>query len=328
MRIIITGGAGYVGSHCVRRLIDAGHRVTVFDNLVHGHRRAVDPRATFVQGDLHDARALDDVVAGGRFDAAMHFAGLINVADSVREPLDYYRANVVGSLRLLEALRSAGVHRLVFSSTCAVYGEPDDLPIVEDFPKNPISPYGASKLMVERMLSDSASAWGLGSMALRYFNAAGAAADATIGEAHHPEVHLIPVVLQVALGQRDVVQVFGTDYPTPDGSCVRDYVHVEDLAEAHRLAIESVRAGQAEAYNVGTGRGHSVLEVIAECRRVTGHLIPARLEPRRPGDPPQLFADPARIRARLGWDARNADLSSIIESAWRWHRTHPNGYEA
>lgn len=326
MTILVTGGAGYVGSHCVRRLIDAGHEVTVFDDLSSGHRAAVDPRATFVQGDLSDPAAIASALRARPFDAVMHFAGRLDVAESVREPLLYFRANVLNTLHLLEAMRSAGVRRMVFSSTCAVYGLPDSLPITEDLPNRPISPYGASKLAVEHMLRGCAAAWGLGSVSLRYFNAAGAAEDGSIGEDHRPELHLIPVALQVALGQRSHLSILGTDYSTPDGSCIRDYVHVDDLAEAHRLAIERMPAGEALALNVGTGRGHSVLEVVEAVRRVTGHAIPVVAAPRRSGDPPALYADSGRLRARFGWEPRYADLSAIIQSAWRWHRAHPRGF--
>lgn len=327
MRVFVTGGAGYVGSHCVKRLVAGGHEVTVFDNLSYGHRAAVDPQARFVQGDLRDAEVLRGLLRPGSFDAVMHFAAWLNVGESVTKPLMYYRNNVSNTLNLLEALQGADIKRFVFSSTCAIYGVPEDLPITEDLPKNPINPYGATKLAVEWMLRDSAGAWGLGSVALRYFNASGASADGSIGEDHKPEVHLIPLVLQVALGQRPHISVFGTDYPTPDGSCIRDYIHVEDLAEAHRLAIEDIRPGQAEAFNVGTGRGHSVFEVISAARNVTAHAIPTQISQRRPGDPPSLYADNSRIRRRFGWEPRFTDLERVVTSAWNWHRAHPRGYD-
>ncbi len=326
MRIFVTGGAGYVGSHCVRALLDAGHTVMVFDNLSFGHRAAVDPRAGFVHGDLADADTLRRVLVEGGYDAAMHFAALINVGESVEHPLRYYRGNVVNSLHLLEAMQAAGVRRLVFSSTCAVYGEPAELPIREDLPKSPINPYGASKLAVEWMLRDAASAWGLGSVSLRYFNACGAAADGTLGEDHHPETHLIPLVLQVALGQRPAIKVFGNDYPTPDGTCIRDYIHVDDLAAAHRLAVSGIEIGRAEAFNVGTGVGKSVQEIVAAARSVTGHPIPVEVVARRAGDPPALFADPRRISDRFGWKPAHTDLRDVVASAWRWHSANPRGY--
>ena len=328
MRIFVVGGAGYVGSHCVKRLVAAGHHVTVFDNLSAGHRKAVDPQATFVEGDLGDRKALDDLFASRSFDAAMHFAAFLNVGESVQQPLKYWDNNVVRTLNLLNCMQAHDVKRFIFSSTCAVYGEPDDLPIVEDLPKNPINPYGHTKLAVEWMLQHSAEAWGLGSVALRYFNAAGAARDGSLGEDHQPEVHLIPIVLQVALGQRESIKVFGTDYPTPDGSCIRDYIHVEDLAEAHLLAVENCPAAQAEAFNVGTGNGQSVLEIIQAARSVTGHSIPAIETDRRPGDPPALYANPDKIRQRFGWEPRYREVQEVIETAWKWHQAHPHGFPA
>lgn len=326
MRIFVVGGAGYVGSHCVRRLVAAGHEVTVYDNLCAGHREAVDPGASLVEGDLADAAHLTDVFDSGRFEAAMHFAAFLNVGESVHQPLRYWRNNVANTLNLLDCMKTHGVRRFIFSSTCAVYGVPASLPITEDLPKEPINPYGNTKLAVEWMMQQSAVAWGLGSVALRYFNAAGAASDGAIGEDHDPEIHLIPLVLQVALGQREKIKVFGTDYPTPDGSCVRDYIHVEDLAEAHLLAVEACVPGEAEAYNVGTGNGNSVLEVISAARAVTGHDIPAEVTERRPGDPPELYANASRIRNRYRWAPGYTDVRAIIETAWRWHRNHPNGF--
>ena len=326
MRIFVTGGAGYVGSHTVRRLAEAGHEVTVFDNLVAGHDQAVDKRARFIKGDLADRTLLDQTFAVGKFEAVVHFAAFLNVGESVDRPLMYYRNNVANTLNLLEAMEKAAIKRLVFSSTCAVYGVPERLPIVEDLPKAPINPYGATKLAVERMLEDSAAAWGLGAVALRYFNASGASADGTIGEDHTPELHLIPLILQVALGQREHIKIFGTDYPTPDGTCIRDYIHVEDLADAHRLAIERLTPGQFDFYNVGTGNGYSVQEVIQACRKITGHPISAIEQPRRPGDPPALFADPSKLRSQLGWSPRYTDIEKIVATAWQWHSNHPKGF--
>lgn len=326
MRVFVTGGAGYVGSHCVRRLLAGGHQVTVYDSLEFGHRQAVPQEATFVQGDLADTARLQAALSSEKFDAVLHFAAYLNVGESVLQPLRYYRNNVANTLNLLEAMQRAEVRRMVFSSSCAVYGIPARLPITEDLPREPINPYGATKLAMEWLLRDSAQAWGLGSVALRYFNAAGAAADGTLGEDHDPEIHLIPLVLKVALGQRESISIFGNDYPTPDGTCIRDYIHVEDLAEAHLLALEQLREGQAEAFNVGTGVGQSVLEVIAAARRVTGHPIPVEVTQRRPGDPPALYADPGRLRQRFGWQPRYTDIEQIIATAWRWHQSHPHGY--
>ncbi|MEW6253256.1 MAG: UDP-glucose 4-epimerase GalE [Planctomycetota bacterium] len=326
MKILVAGGAGYVGSHCVRRLVAAGHDVVVLDSLIAGHRQAVVPPAIFVEGDLGDPATLDGLFQGGRFDAVMHFAAFLNVGESVNEPLMYWQNNVCNTLNLLQVMKAYQVQRFVFSSTCAVYGVPDRLPITEDLPKNPINPYGATKLAVEQMLQHSATAWGLGSVALRYFNAAGAAADGSMGEDHNPEIHVIPIILQVALGQRDTVRIFGTDYPTPDGTCIRDYIHVDDLAEAHLLAVEACAPGNVEAYNIGTGNGQSVLEVIDAARQVTGHPIPATLAERRPGDPPALFADSRRLQTRYGWRPKYSNVTEIVETAWRWHQSHPRGY--
>jgi UDP-glucose-4-epimerase GalE len=326
MRVFVAGGAGYVGSHCVRRLAEAGHTVTVYDDLSAGHREAVDPKAIFISGDLGDRATLEGVFEQGRYDAVMHFAAFLNVGESVEQPLRYWHNNVANTLKLLECMRAHDVRRFVFSSTCAVYGEPDTLPITEDLPKAPVNPYGHTKLAVEWMLQDSAAAWGLGSVSLRYFNASGAAEDGTIGEDHDPELHLIPIVLQVALGQREHVKVFGTDYPTPDGTCIRDYVHVEDLAAVHLAAVEDCPTGQADAYNVGTGYGTSVREIIEAAREVTGHPIPTIETPRRAGDPPSLYADASRIRERFRWSPRYLDVLETIRTAWRWHERHPHGF--
>ena len=327
MKVFVTGGAGYVGSHCVKRLCERGHQVTVYDNLVAGHRAAVHPTAKFVRGDLADEGHLRRVLGEGH-DAVMHFAAYLVVPESVREPLKYYENNVVNTVRLLRAMQTCGIRKLIFSSTCAIYGEATHVPITEQAPQQPISPYGRTKLMMEWALRDSAAAWGLASVSLRYFNASGAARDGTIGEDHDPEIHLIPLVLQVALGRRPAVQIYGTDYPTPDGTCVRDYVHVEDLAAAHLLALEGLTENaRADAYNVGTGCGTSVREVVEAARRITGRPIATIDAPRRPGDPPELYADPTAIGTALGWQASYRGIEPIIETAWRWHRTHPNGYD-
>ncbi len=327
MRIFITGGAGYVGSHCVREMCNAGHDVLVFDNLTSGgHREAVDERAMLVVGDLADAELVRGTLSEGRFDAVMHFAAMLDVNESVSQPLRYYQNNVSNTVSLLQSMQACGVGKIVFSSTCATYGDVTVAPITEDMPQHPITPYGRSKLAVEWMLRDSAAAWGLGATALRYFNASGASADGTLGEDRTPEYHLIPLILQVPLGQRADIKIFGTDYPTPDGTCVRDYIHVEDLGSVHRLAIESQQAGEFRFYNVGTGHGASVREVIEAARQVTGHEIPAIETPRREGDPAELYADPSKIVRELGWKPVYPTILPIVETAWNWHKQHPKGY--
>lgn len=325
MRILVTGGAGYVGSHCLRRLLAAGHEVVVYDNLRQGHEAAVPP-GLLVVGDLLEQDQLAALMRERRIEAVMHCAALALVGESVQKPDLYYRNNVVGSFHLLEAMRESGVRRIVFSSTTATYGTPEEMPIAETTPQQPINPYGFSKLVVERMLDDYAAAHGFGFAALRYFNAAGAAPDGSIGEDHTPESHLIPIVLQVALGQRESISIFGDDYPTPDGTCIRDYVHVEDLATAHLAALERLESGKGIKVNLGTGRGYSVREVIDACRRITGHPIPELIGPRRPGDPPELVADARLAREVLAWQPQYTTIESIVETAWNWHRQHPRGY--
>jgi len=325
MRILVTGGAGYVGSHCLRALLAAGHEPVVYDNLSRGHKKAV-PAGLLVEGDLADEAKLTEVLKGRGIEAVMHFAALALVGESVEKPELYYRNNVVGSFHLLEAMRQAGVTRIVFSSTTATYGTPDKMPIAETTPQQPINPYGFSKLVVERMLDDYAAAHGFGFAALRYFNAAGAAADGKIGEDHTPESHLIPIVLQVVLGQRESISIFGDDYPTQDGTCVRDYVHVDDLASAHLAALARLQPGKSIKVNLGTGRGYSVREVINACRTITGHQIPEKIGPRRPGDPPELIADSRLARKLLEWAPKYETVESIVETAWRWHQLHPRGY--
>lgn len=326
MNILVTGGAGYVGSHAVRLLLSRNHDVWVYDNLSRGHRAAV-PQGRLLTGDLSDQPHLARVLESKKIDAVMHFAAFALVGESVSDPALYYGNNLLGTFHLLEAMRSAGVQKLVFSSTTATYGTPAKMPIAETTPQEPINPYGFSKLAVERMLDDYSHAYGLSFAALRYFNAAGASADGTIGEDHTPESHLIPIVLQVALGQRPNITIFGDDYPTPDGTCIRDYVHVEDLADAHLSALERLGSAKRLKLNLGTGRGYSVQEVIQACRQITGHPIPAIMGPRRPGDPPELVADSTLARQTLSWQPKYMTIESIVETAWRWHQRHPKGYE-
>jgi UDP-glucose 4-epimerase len=322
MRLLVTGGAGYIGSIVAQRLLDAGHEVVVLDNLTRGHRAAVPEGARFVEVDLLDPPALAEVVAGG-FDGALHFAALSLVGESVARPELYYRNNVVGTLNLLDALR-ARVERLVFSSTAATYGEPEVVPIEETAPTRPVNPYGASKLAVDQMIDDECRAHGLGAVSLRYFNVAGA--SGCLGEDHYPETHLIPNVLRAAQGLQAEVQVFGTDYPTPDGTAVRDYIHIEDLATAHLLALDGARPGEHRIFNLGNGNGFSVREVIDAAREVTGLDIRVREAPRRPGDPPILVAASGRIRAELGWEPRKPTLADMVGDAWAFAQSRPHGY--
>ena len=316
--VLVTGGAGYVGSHACKALHAAGFEPVTYDNLSRGHRWAVQ-WGPFEQGDLGDGARLRAVLERYRPAAVMHFAALAYAGESVLEPLAYYRANTAGTLNLLEAMQAHDVRQLVFSSTCAVYGPCELARIPESAPFNPVSPYGFSKLAIERMLADCGAAWGLRSIALRYFNAAGADPDGALGEVHDPETHLVPVVLQVAAGQRPHVEIYGADYPTPDGSCVRDYIHVTDLADAHVRALQRLPAQAAlRAYNLGTGRGHSVKQVIDAAQRVTGRPIRAQMSPRRAGDPPSAVADAALAGRELGWQPRFTSLEPVLESAWRW----------
>ena len=325
MRILVTGGAGYIGSHTVRTLLARGHDVRVYDSLVFGHRQAVPPDRLIV-GDLRDADALDHALLIHRIEAVVHFAAFAYVGESVTDPAKYYQNNVVNTLTLFERMRRHGVKRLVFSSTCATYGTPETVPITEDTPQRPINPYGRTKLMVEQAMADYAAAYGWGCTALRYFNAAGAAGDGSIGEDHDPETHLIPLVIQAVTGKRTHVEVFGTDYPTPDGTCIRDYIHVEDLAEAHALALEQAEAGTFRVYNLGTGRGYTVRQVVQAVESVTGLHVPVKEGPRRPGDPPELVAEPTRAMSGLGWRPRYTQLEGIVRTAWAWHRAHPHGF--
>jgi UDP-glucose 4-epimerase len=322
MKLLVTGGAGYIGSIVARQLIGAGHDVTVLDDLSRGHRGAVPDGARFVETSLLDEAGTRAAVADG-YDGVLHFAALALVAESVAHPERYHRGNVVGALNLLDAMRAAGVRRLVFSSTCAVYGEPDTVPMTEDIPAAPVNAYGNSKLAVDHMIADECRAHGLGAASLRYFNVAGASGP--LGEDHEPETHLIPLVLRAAAGVSDHVKVFGTDYPTRDGTAVRDYIHVEDLGRAHALALDALETGRHRIYNLGTGDGYTVKEVVDTARRVTGREIPAVEEPRRPGDPPALVAASDRIRDELGWVPEKG-LDDMIGDAWAWHQAHPDGY--
>jgi UDP-glucose 4-epimerase len=322
MRLLVTGGAGYIGSVVAHQLLAKGHEVTVLDNLERGHRAAVPSGAQLLVADLLDRDALIAAVSSG-FDGALHFAALALVSESVSHPERYYRTNVGGTLNLLEAMMAAGVPRLVFSSTCAVYGEPDEVPIAETADPRPVTAYGASKLAVDLMIRDFCGAHPLGAVSLRYFNVAGASGE--LGEDHDPETHLIPNILRAALGSAPAVQIFGTDYPTRDGTAVRDYIHIEDLATAHLLALEATREGQHQVLNLGNGNGFSVREVIDAARNVTGREIPAREAPRRPGDPPMLVAASERIRAELGWEPTKG-LEEMIADAWAFAQAHPDGY--
>jgi UDP-glucose-4-epimerase GalE len=325
MRILVTGGAGYIGSHTVRRLLTRGHDVTVFDSLVYGHKQAV-PAERLVVGDLRDADHLDHVLVVNRIEAVVHFAAFAYVGESVKDPAKYYTNNLVYSLNLLDRCRRHMVGRFVFSSTCATYGEPTAVPITEDEKQSPINPYGNTKLAFERALADYAAAYPFGYCALRYFNASGASPAGDIGEDHDPETHLIPLVFQAAMGKRPHVEIFGTDYPTPDGTCIRDYIHVDDLAEAHILALDKIGPGAQLKYNVGIGRGYSVREVIRTAEEVSGLAVPVKEGPRRTGDPPALVANADKIRRELGWSPQYTELRPIIETAWKWHKSHPNGY--
>ncbi len=321
----MTGGAGYIGSHAAKALHRAGYRVVVYDNLVAGHRAAVK-YGELVEGDITDVAAVREALRRHEIDAVMHFAAFLDVGESVRDPVRYYRNNVVGALSVLEAMAAANVRHFVFSSTCAIYGEPIETPIAETHPQNPINSYGETKLAVERALPHFERAHHIHSVALRYFNASGADPDGEIGEDHSPEIHVIPRAIDAAKGGPGL-QVFGDDYPTPDGTCLRDYIHVADLADAHVNALEAIaETGKSGAYNLGTGHPHSVREVIDTVSHVTGRRVPWTLAPRRPGDPAVLFAAAQKAHAELHWTPRVADLQTIVRTAWEWHRAHPHGY--
>jgi UDP-glucose 4-epimerase len=325
MGILVTGGAGYIGSVATELLLNAGHRVVVFDNLIKGHRGAVDPRARFVEGDVADLPLVESALRDNDIDAVMHFAAHSLVGESMEDPIKYFDNNVSASITLVEAMLRAGVKMMVFSSTAAVYGMPQSIPIKETDPTEPINPYGESKLVFERMLRWFDEIHGLKYVSLRYFNAAGASEK--FGEIHDPETHLIPLTLQVALGQRPFVQIYGDDYPTPDGTPIRDYIHVIDLSQAHILALNWLaQGGESRIFNLGNGEGFSVRQVIEVARQVTGHPIPAQVGPRRPGDPPVLVASSEEIVRQLGWKPRYPALADIVRSAWDWYQRHPMGY--
>jgi UDP-glucose 4-epimerase len=322
MKVFVTGGAGYVGSVCAEELVNAGHTVVVWDSLIEGHRAAVDPRVQFIQGDLLDRPAIERALREAKPDAIMHFAAATLVPESMTNPGKSFLVNIAGGVNLLDAAVAAGVKKFVFSSTCAIFGVPNVDYLREDLPKAPISPYGESKWMFERVLEWYRQLFGVQYVCLRYFNAAGA--TARCGEHHRHETHLIPIVLQVALGQRPAVQIFGTDYPTPDGTCIRDYIHLLDLAQAH---VRALSHPASDVFNLGSGTGYSVRQVIESARRITGHAIPAHEAARRAGDPPRLVADSRKIRSTLGWAPQHDQIDTIVASAWCWHQAHPHGYE-
>ena len=328
MKVLVTGGAGYIGSHVVQLLTERDYQVVVFDNLIEGNRGAVHPDATLIVGDLHDRPALAAAFEAHQFDGIMHFASRILVSESMEQPFAYLRDNLYTIINVLECASRHDVKRFILSSTANLYDQPRRVPIDESETLNPGSIYGESKYMAERLLAWMDRLYGIKYCCLRYFNACGAHPDGHIGEAHHPESHLIPLVLQVALGQRDAIEIYGADYDTPDGTCIRDYVHVLDLARAHILALEALADGESCVYNLGSGSGYSVREVIESARKVTGHPIPTIEAPRRPGDLPVLVANSEKIGRELGWETDYNNLETIIQTAWNWHRHHPAGYES
>ena len=327
MKVLVTGGAGYIGSHAVRELLAAGHGVVVLDNLVKGHRTAIPKETPFVHADIRDAAVLEQTFSSHAIDAVMHFAAVSEVGESMANPAKYYRDNVAATLSLLESMQAANVRRIVFSSTAAVYGEPECCPIREDARLCPTNVYGRTKLVIENMLADFAMAYGFSYVALRYFNAAGALPAGGVGEDHAPESHLIPLILKTALGQRPAISIYGTDYPTPDGSCIRDYIHVTDRATAHVLAIEHLQAGgEPRTYNLGSQHGFSVREVVAQAKKITGVDFPVVEAARRSGDPAVLVASSAKFQQDFSWQPRYSDLPTILQTAWDWHRAYPDGY--
>ena len=321
MKVLVTGGAGYIGSITSEILLDEGHEVVIFDNLERGHREAVDARARLIQGDLRNREDIRGAMRDSWPDAVMHFAAFALVGESMQDPMLYFRNNVLGGIHLVEAMLERGVKKIIFSSTCATYGQPDRMPMTEDMPQRPTNPYGESKLMLEKVLNWERERHGLQPVFLRYFNAAGATEK--LGEDHDPESHLIPNVLRVALGKSRALNIFGDDYPTPDGTCIRDYIHIVDLAQAHILALTGEHTG---AFNLGNGDGYSVKQVLEVARELTGHPIPAEISPRRPGDPARLIAGADKAKQVLGWKPKYPEVRTIVQHAWNWHRAHPNGY--
>ena len=328
MTILVLGGAGYIGSHTVKELCDAGENVVVADCLATGHKEAVNKKARFYKGDIRDGAFLDEIFTKEKIDVVMHFCAFSLVGESVVDPIKYYDNNMGGAIMLLKKMHEHGLNKIVFSSTAAVYGEPERVPIMENDKTEPTNPYGETKLSMEKMFKWASKAYGINFVSLRYFNASGADQTGFIGEDHNPETHLIPLILQVPLGKRKFISIFGTDYPTPDGTCIRDYIHVTDLAQAHILAAKYLMAGnKSDIFNLGNGVGFSVKEVIETARKVTGHPIPAKEEGRRAGDPAQLIASSAKAREILGWKPEQDSLEEIIASAWKWHKNNPMGYE-
>ena len=328
MNVLVVGGAGYIGSHCVKQLQLAAHTPFVLDNLVYGHRAAVADNIPFFDEDLGNRPAVTKILKDNQIDVVMHFAAYAYVGESVTEPLKYYENNVGNTIQLLLAMQDAGVSKFVFSSTCATYGVPQSLPIVEDLPQSPINPYGQTKLQVEAILKDLAAIGKISSAVFRYFNASGAAEDGSIGECHDPETHLIPLAIDAATGKRGALKIFGTDYPTPDGTCLRDYIHVDDLSRAHIAVFDQIDIPSTFVhYNLGTGRPTSVREILDAVEKVTGLPVPAEKAPRRAGDPPSLYADNTKAREGLGWEPQHMDIESTIASAWKWHQSNPEGYD-
>jgi UDP-glucose 4-epimerase len=325
MNVLVVGGAGYIGSHMVRQLSRTGHRPIILDNLTTGFAESVTAGKLYI-GSMEDDALVEKILQGHQIEAVMHFAASALVGESVINPAKYYQNNVIATLKLLESMRRCDVRKIVFSSTCATYGVPTRVPISEDEKQAPVNPYGFTKLVVEHALADYAAAYGFGYATLRYFNASGASPDGDIGEDHDPESHLIPLVLQVALGQRSHITVFGTDWPTPDQTCIRDYIHVDDLGSAHLAALERLSPGKGIKLNLGTGIGNSVREVIEACREITGCDIPEIVGERRPGDPPELVADARRAQRELNWQPKYTDIRDIVRTAWNWHKSHPHGY--